>query len=168
MAGAGHRARPVTARLPQYRTLATPARFVARWRQRAACRGTDLDVFFPERGETAGPARQVCARCQVRQPCLEYALSNRITHGIWGGLTERERRPLQSTWVQDSRRDRDRAILAADTAGYTTAAIGRSFGLSRTSVTRIVNQRGRPGLDWSEPQAPPFNDGKREYGRGGP
>ena len=168
MAGAGHRARPVTARLPQYRTLATPARFVARWRQRAACRGTDLDVFFPERGETAGPARQVCARCQVRQPCLDYALSNRITHGIWGGLTERERRPLQSTWVQDSRRDRDRAILAADAAGYTTAAIGRSFGLSRTSVTRIVNQRGRPGLDWSEPQAPPFNDGKREYGRGGP
>ncbi len=168
MAGAGHRARPVTARLPQYRTLATPARFVARWRQRAACRGTDLDVFFPERGETAGPARQVCARCQVRQPCLDYALSNRITHGIWGGLTERERRPLQSTWVQDSRRDRDRAILAADAAGYTTAAIGRSFGLSRTSVTRVVNQRGRPGLDWSEPQAPPFNDGKREYGRGGP
>ena len=168
MAGAGHRARPVTARLPQYRTLATPARFVARWRQRAACRGTDLDVFFPERGETAGPARQLCARCQVRQPCLDYALSNRITHGIWGGLTERERRPLQSTWVQDSRRDRDRAILAADAAGYTTAAIGRSFGLSRTSVTRIVNQRGRPGLDWSEPQAPPFNDGKREYGRGGP
>ena len=168
MAGAGHRARPVTARLPQYRTLATPARFVVRWRQRAACRGTDLDVFFPERGETAGPARQLCARCQVRQPCLDYALSNRITHGIWGGLTERERRPLQSTWVQDSRRDRDRAILAADAAGYTTAAIGRSFGLSRTSVTRIVNQRGRPGLDWSEPQAPPFNDGKREYGRGGP
>ena len=168
MAGAGHRARPVTARLPQYRTLTTPARFVARWRQRAACRGTDLDVFFPERGETAGPARQLCARCQVRQPCLDYALSNRITHGIWGGLTERERRPLQSTWVQDSRWDRDRAILAADAAGYTTAAIGRSFGLSRASVTRILNQRGRPGLDWSEPQAPPFNDGKREYGRGGP
>ena len=59
-------------------------------------------------------------------------------HGIWGGLTERERRPLQSRLVQDARRDRDRAILAADAAGYTTAAIGRSFGLSQTSVTRIA------------------------------
>jgi WhiB family redox-sensing transcriptional regulator len=158
----------VTARLPKCRNLAAPARFAARWRERAACRGTELDVFFPERGEPAGPARQMCARCPVRQPCLEYALSNRITHGIWGGLTDRERRPLQSRWVQDSRRDRDRAILAADAGGYTTAAIGHSFGLSRTSVTRIVNQGGPPGLDWSEPQAPPSDDGKREYGGGGP
>ena len=102
------------------------------------CCGTDLDVFFPERGESAGPARQVCVRCPVCQSCLEYALSNRITHGIWGGLTERERRPLRTRWVQDARRDRDRAILAADAAGYTTAAIGRSFGLSPASVTRIV------------------------------
>jgi WhiB family redox-sensing transcriptional regulator len=137
----------VTGRLPRYRYLAAPAHFAARWRERAACRGTDLDVFFPERGETAEHARQVCAECPVREPCLEYALSNRITHGIWGGLTERERRPLQSAWVQDVRRDRDRAILAAEAAGYTTAAISRSFGLSRTSATRIVrsgNDVGRP------------------------
>jgi hypothetical protein len=128
----------VKGRLPRYRNLAAPARFAARWRERAACRSTDLDVFFPERGEPAGLARQVCAACPVCQQCLEYALSNRITHGVWGGLTERERRVLQSRWVQESRRDRDRAILAADAAGYTTAAIGRSFGLSPTSVTRIV------------------------------
>jgi WhiB family redox-sensing transcriptional regulator len=129
----------VTSRLPRYRNLADPARFAARWRRLAACHGVDLDVFFPERGETAGPARQVCAACPVREQCLEYALSNRITHGIWGGLTERERRPLRSRLVQDSRRERDRAILAADAAGYTTVAIGRSFGLSRTSVIRIVH-----------------------------
>jgi hypothetical protein len=104
-------------------------------------------VFYPERGETAEPARQVCAQCPVRQPCLDYAFSNRITHGIWGGLTERERRPLQTLWVQDARRDRDQAIMAADAAGYTTAAIGRSFGLSRTSVIRIVHghDEERPG-----------------------
>jgi Transcription factor WhiB len=137
----------VTGRLPQYRNLADPARFAARWWQLAACHDVDLNVFFPERGEPAGPARQVCAACPVREPCLEYALSNRITHGIWGGLTERERRPLRSRLVQDSRRDRDRAILAADAAGYTTAAIGRSFGLSSTSVIRIVHgdDDERPG-----------------------
>jgi len=138
----------VTGRPPRYRSLAVPARFAARWRELAACRGTDLEVFFPGRGETAGPARQVCAACPVRQPCLDYAITNRIVHGIWGGLTERERRALRSGWVRASRRDRDRAILAAETAGYTAAAIGRSFGLSRTSVTRIArdgNDAGRPG-----------------------
>ena len=130
----------MTARKPRHRTLAAPARFAARWREQAACRGADLGVFFPERGESAGPARQVCAACPVRQPCLDYAISNRITHGVWGGLTERERRALQSRWVRASRRDRDRAVLAAVAAGFTAAAIGRSFGLSRTSVSRVLSR----------------------------
>ena len=130
----------MTARLPRHRSLAAPARFAARWRKLAACRGTDLEVFFPERGESAGPARQVCARCPVREPCLDYAISNRIAYGIWGGLTERERRALRSRWVRASRRDRDRAVVAAEAAGYTVAAIGRSFGLSRTSVSRVLSR----------------------------
>ena len=132
----------MTARPPRHRTLAAPARFAARWRELAACRGTGLEVFFPSRGESAAPARQVCAACPVRQPCLDYAISNRITHGVWGGLTERERRALQSRCVRASRRDRDRAVLAAVAAGFTAAAIGRSFGLSRTSVTRIARIGG--------------------------
>jgi hypothetical protein len=99
-----------------------------------------LEVFFPERGESAGPARRVCAACPVRQPCLDYAISNRIVHGIWGGLTERERRALRSSWVRASRRERDRAIVAAETDGFTAAAIGRTFGLSRTSVTRVLSR----------------------------
>ena len=132
------------------------------------CRGADLEVFFPGRGESAEPARQVCAACPARQACLDYAISNRIVHGIWGGLTERERRALRSGWLRALRRDRDRAILAAEAAGYTAAAIGRSFGLSRTSVTRTVNQGDRLGLDGSGPQATPPDDDKREYGRGGP
>ena len=123
---------------PPRRSLAAPARFAARWRELAACRGTDLNLFFPERGESAEPARQVCAACPVRQPCLDYAITNRISDGIWGGLTERERRALRSGWVRASRRERDRAILAAEAAGYTAAAIGRSFGLSRTSVSRVL------------------------------
>ena len=138
----------MTARPPRHRTLAAPARFAARWRELAACRGADLGLFFPERGESAESARRVCARCPVREPCLDYAVTNRIVHGVWGGLTGRERRALQSRWVRTSRRDRDRAIRAAEAAGYTAEAIGRSFGLSRTSVTRIVrsgNDTGRPG-----------------------
>jgi len=145
MAGAGGRGRTVTARLPRPRSLAVPARFAGRWRELAACRGTGLEVFFPGRGESAGPARRVCAACPVRQACLDYAITNRIVHGVWGGLTERERRALQSRWVRATRRDRDRAILAADAAGHTATAIGRSFGLSRTSVTRIVHGGIDPG-----------------------
>ena len=127
----------MTGRPPRHHTLA-PARFAARWRELAACRGTDLEVFFPGRGESAEPARQVCAACPVRQPCLDYAITNRIAYGVWGGLTERERRALRSGWVRASQQDRDRAVLAAEEAGYTATAIGRSFGLSRTSVTRVL------------------------------
>ena len=130
----------MTGRPPRHRSLAAPARFAARWRELAACHGTDLEVFFPGRGESAGPARQVCAACPVRQPCLDYAISNRISHGVWGGMTERERRALQSRWVRASRRERDEAIAAASAAGYTTAAIGRAFGLARTSVGRVLSR----------------------------
>jgi len=130
----------VTARLPRHRNLAVPARFAARWRELAACRGAGLNLFFPERGESAGPARRVCAACPVREPCLDYAISNRIVHGIWGGLTERERRALQSRWVRASRRERDEAIAAAAAAGYTKASIGREFGLARISVNRVLSR----------------------------
>ena len=134
----------MTAARPWLRTLPAPARFAARWRERAACRGARIEVFFPGRGETAGPARQVCASCPVRQQCLEFAVSNRIVDGIWGGLTGPERRALQSGWLRAARRDRDGAIMAADAAGFTAEAIARSFGLSRMTVTRIV-RRGNWG-----------------------
>ena len=61
-------------------------------------------------------------------------------HGIWGGLTERDRRALRSRHVSASRRERDEAIVAAAAAGYTTAAIGRAFGLARTSVSRVLSR----------------------------
>ncbi len=114
------------------------------------CRGMCIEVFYPGRGETAGPARQVCTQCPVRQQCLEFAVSNRIVYGIWGGLTGPERRALQSDWLRAARRDRDEAILAADAAGLTAKTIARAFGLSGMTVTRIVrsgNRGARSGSD---------------------
>jgi WhiB family redox-sensing transcriptional regulator len=141
VAGAGHRARPVTARQPRPRTPAIPAApFWAGWRHRAACRGAELEVFFPDRGQSADRARQICASCPVREPCLDYALRHGIVHGIWGGLTGRDRRALRSRYLSTSRRKRDEAILAADAAGYSQAAIGRAFGLTRTSVGRVLSR----------------------------
>ena len=64
------------------------------WRQRAACRGVDPDVFYPVSDEDAEEAKEICAQCAVRQACLEYALANRERDGVWGGATERERRRI--------------------------------------------------------------------------
>ena len=130
----------MTGRPPRPRTPAPPVPAPAGWRERAACRGTGLEVFFPGRGETAEPARRICAACPVRQPCLDYALSHGIIHGIWGGLTERDRRALRVRHVSAARRERDAAITAAAAAGSTTAAIGRAFGLTATSVTRVLSR----------------------------
>jgi WhiB family redox-sensing transcriptional regulator len=66
----------------------------ATWRQRAACRGLDADIFYPVSDDDAWEAQAVCASCPVRQPCLEHALTFREREGIWGGFTERERRRL--------------------------------------------------------------------------
>lgn len=64
------------------------------WRQRAACRGVDPDIFYPVSEEEADEAKAICAVCAVRESCLEYALTNREREGVWGGATERERRRI--------------------------------------------------------------------------
>lgn len=61
------------------------------WRLDAACIGMG-DLFFIDRSQPARPAKALCAECPVIQECLEYALTNSIREGIWGGLSERERR----------------------------------------------------------------------------
>ena len=129
----------MTAGTLRHRSPAAPAPFAARWRELAACRGADLNLFFPGRGESAEPARRVCAACPVREPCLDYALRLGITHGIWGGLAERDRRALRSRRTGAARRERDEAITAAAAAGHSQAVIGRAFGLARTTVNRVLS-----------------------------
>ena len=65
------------------------------WQSRANCMGVDPDLFFPERGASTREAKEVCRGCVVREDCLEYALANGEKFGIWGGLSERERRRLR-------------------------------------------------------------------------
>lgn len=64
------------------------------WRDRAACRGIDPDIFYPVSDEDADAAKGICSACPVREACLEYALANRERDGVWGGATERERRRM--------------------------------------------------------------------------
>jgi WhiB family redox-sensing transcriptional regulator len=70
------------------------------WRDSAACRTEDPDLFFPV--GTTGPAllqieeaKAICRGCPVRDSCLEWALDNGQTIGVWGGTTETERRSLK-------------------------------------------------------------------------
>jgi WhiB family redox-sensing transcriptional regulator len=65
------------------------------WQDRALCAQTDPEAFFPEKGGSTREAKRVCSSCEVRAECLEYALANDERFGIWGGLSERERRKLR-------------------------------------------------------------------------
>ena len=65
------------------------------WQDRARCRDYDPEIFFPEKGGSSREAKRICAQCTVQRECLDYALSNDERFGIWGGLSERERRRLK-------------------------------------------------------------------------
>jgi WhiB family redox-sensing transcriptional regulator len=65
------------------------------WQERALCSQTDPEAFFPEKGGSTREAKRICSRCDVKGDCLEYALGHDERFGIWGGLSERERRKLK-------------------------------------------------------------------------
>jgi len=74
------------------------------WQDEANCLGVDPDLFFPERGASTREAKEICRGCVVRIDCLEYALVNGEKFGIWGGLSERERRRIRRQRAQAGRR----------------------------------------------------------------
>ncbi len=85
------------------------------WRQRAACREADPELFFPvgrlrERGQLtlaghqAADAKVICGRCPVTASCLAFALESRAEPGVWGGLDEDERRELLGLPGGDARK----------------------------------------------------------------
>jgi WhiB family redox-sensing transcriptional regulator len=65
------------------------------WQDDANCMGANADLFFPERGASTRKAKQICGECEVQVECLEYAIANGEKFGIWGGLSERERRRIR-------------------------------------------------------------------------
>jgi len=67
--------------------------FDSEWAARAACRSTDPDLLFVQ-GAAQNRAKAICLGCEVRTECLADALDNRVEFGVWGGMTERERRAL--------------------------------------------------------------------------
>ena len=71
------------------------------WQEYANCLGVDPDLFFPERGASTREAKEVCRGCVVRESCLEFALVNSEKFGIWGGMSQRERRRIRRQGAQE-------------------------------------------------------------------
>lgn len=69
------------------------------WQVDSLCAQTDPEAFFPEKGGSTRDAKRICTSCEVRAQCLEYALANDERFGIWGGLSERERRKLKKSAI---------------------------------------------------------------------
>lgn len=75
--------------------LRPPSREEIAWQDWGMCSQTSPDAFFPDKGQPTAAAKRVCATCPVQAECLEYALANDERFGVWGGLSERERRVLK-------------------------------------------------------------------------
>lgn len=84
------------------------------WVRQAACRGADPAIFFPGRGESTREVKAICRGCPVRAECLTYAIQHGEWHGIWGGLSEHQRRKLRARYPVDGG---ERDAWAASTAG---------------------------------------------------
>jgi WhiB family redox-sensing transcriptional regulator len=65
------------------------------WQDGANCKGANADLFFPERGASTRTAKGICRECSVRADCLEFAITTGEKFGIWGGMSERERRRVR-------------------------------------------------------------------------
>ena len=74
--------------------LPPPDDLLASWRERALCAEVDPELFFPDKGGSTAEAKKVCRSCEVRPECLAYALEHDEPAGVWGGLSERERRQV--------------------------------------------------------------------------
>ncbi len=108
------------------------------WRLRAACAGEDLELFFPV--GSSGPAivqiataKAICARCPVREACLRYAVTTGQAHGIWGGMTEDERRGM-----------RYRERLSGLPGGTSDTLVSTSKGTGQPAEVNRSQDQGRP------------------------
>lgn len=84
-----------------------------RWRADAACAGLNPRIWFPDPKDEEGNAiaKSVCVICPSQQPCLEFALATKQDEGVWGGVSEDDRRRLRRKWLRTRRRNTDQGTL---------------------------------------------------------
>jgi hypothetical protein len=109
------------------------------WRERAACRGQDPDLWYPERGADVSIAKAICAGCPVRADCLAFALGNGEHHGIWGGLSERQRRRMRRSSLTGGD-ERAARVAWLQRGGWTDREICAELDLTPAQLT-LINRR---------------------------
>lgn len=125
------------------------------WTELALCAEVGDDFWFPEKGGSTAAAKRVCRSCVVRAECLEYALEHDERFGIWGGMSERERRRLK--------RGADKAAIAAAdaaqdaaaaTAARQAAVLARVNSARLAEAARPARAARRAALGLPEPSVP--------------
>lgn len=120
------------------------------WMDEGLCTEVDPDLFFPEKGGSASQAKKVCSGCPVRERCLNYALTNRIEHGVWGGLSPKRRRDLlaEQDLVSDADGSSPRVekrreyILSLVDSGFSAGDIADLMGSKPAALERWANRHG--------------------------
>lgn len=130
------------------------------WQLQAACAGTDPEMWFPEPGEDGAQAKAFCARCPVRETCLQTALDTKISDGIWGGLSAHERTPsgwdaytrrlssnraARLTAITEALQDTDNPEVIAARVGVSTATLESWLYLQRTPEASALVR----AIDWT-------------------
>lgn len=106
------------------------------WMDDALCAETDPEAFFPEKGASSKTAKSICAMCDVKERCLQYALDNGFDwDGIYGGLSARERRRLRGNSETRGAETR-RRVIQMTARHMTTADIARELDLTPRQVMR--------------------------------
>lgn len=112
------------------------------WMEEGLCQEVDPDLHYPDRGESAKPAKEVCARCSVIDVCREYALATSEQWGVWGGLSETERKRMRRRGTPRPRpavkveQYGDTVLKLAD-QGMNDTQIGQRLDMSPNSVRWI-------------------------------
>lgn len=113
------------------------------WREEALCAQVDPEIFFPEKGQPTRDAKKICDTCGVREQCLQWAMATNQRHGVWGGLTARERSNLarsEDSHVTTRKTEREDTILQLHTASVPPPEIAKRFEITERSVHRIVKK----------------------------
>jgi len=118
------------------------------WMADGLCAQVDPELFYPEAGESNREAKRVCGGCEVRVKCLAYALAHRERFGVWGGLSERERRRMHRPVVRQPsgprRPDKREGVIRQLAATLTDPQIAVRLGCSPRTVLRIRAAAGIP------------------------
>lgn len=109
------------------------------WMGDALCAQTDPETFFPEKGQSGRPAKEICARCPVASQCLDYALTTGAS-GVWGGTSEKDRRGMggASAHRRALAAERTRFAQVAVSRGVDVADLADHLGVDEVTVRRYL------------------------------